>query len=610
MAIVSTARASVLVNGSPTQEFLCHRGLRQGDPLSPFLFILAMEALTGVMKKACSIGLFKGIKVPTQGPELSHFLYADDVVFIGEWSTQNALNLNRILRCFYLSSGLRVNLAKTSIFGVGVDENQVHTLATLLRCKPGSLPFKHLGLQVGANMNLVKNWDPVVSVFRKRLAVWKANTLSFGGRITLVRSVLNALPTYYFSLYKAPSQVINQLEKLRREFLWGATPEQGKMKWVAWKSIMTPKEFGGLGFGSLRDANVAMLVKWWWRFKVDRNSLWRKVIWSLHNNSRSWNFIPVKLSVPGLWKQIVKISSDLENLGINLPSLFRGVPGCNCMMSFWKESWLIEEPLDSKFPNLFQLERQKNVGILDRVRVVGGGISLEFNWSRQPSSQLELAELNDLTAAVTAFTFGAGDDRWMWKPDTTGVFSVSSIRRLIERASFADLGIGFRWNGWVPIKVNFVVWRLVLNRLPTAMDLVHRNINIQDVNCKVCGEENETAVHIFVTCNLAQQVWEFVVGWCKIRPFFILELKDFVDIHNRNRGSKKWHRVILSVVQVAIWVLWKTRNDIVFRHKQANLERIKEEIKTYSYLWIKNRAKCVALSWDDWCNFKLGSMGI
>ncbi|KAJ0836605.1 putative RNA-directed DNA polymerase [Helianthus annuus] len=359
MAILSTAKASVLVNGSPTQEFLCHRGLRQGDPISPFLFILAMEALTCIMKKACSIGLFKGIQIPTQGPVLSHFIYANDVVFIGEWSTQNALNLNRILRCFYLSSGLRVNLAKSSMFGVGVDQAHVHMMASVLRCKPGIFPFKHLGLQVGANMNLIKNWDPVVNMFKKRLALWKANTLSFGGRIMLVKSVLNALPTYYFSLYKAPCHVIKQLERLRREFLWGVSPVQNKTNWVAWKSIMTPKDFGGLGFGSLREANVEMLAKWGWRFKVDQNSLWRKVIWCLHNNSRTWNFIPVKLSVPGPWKQVVKVSSDLEALGINISSLFRGTPGCDSVIYFWREPWLLEDPLCSRYLNLFLLERKK-----------------------------------------------------------------------------------------------------------------------------------------------------------------------------------------------------------------------------------------------------------
>ncbi|XP_035831848.1 uncharacterized protein LOC118480940 [Helianthus annuus] len=122
MATLRSAKASVLVNGSPTREFEYTHGLRQGDPLSPFLFVMAMEALSGIMKAAESTGLFKGIKVTNDGPYLSHLIYADDVMFVGEWSLSNINNLCRMLRCFYLVSGLKVNLAKCSIFGVGVSE--------------------------------------------------------------------------------------------------------------------------------------------------------------------------------------------------------------------------------------------------------------------------------------------------------------------------------------------------------------------------------------------------------------------------------------------------------------------------------------------------------
>lgn len=192
-AILSASRASVLVNGSPTREFKCFRGLRQGDPLSPFLFVIAMEALTSMMKQALDKGLFHGLKCGSDGPLLSHFLYADDAIFVGEWSILNALNICRILRCFYLVSGLRINLSKCRVFGTEVEKNG---LAEVLRCKVGDLPFIHLGLQVGKNMNGIKAWDPVVEIFRKRLSLWKAKQLSVGGRITVLKSVLNALPTY------------------------------------------------------------------------------------------------------------------------------------------------------------------------------------------------------------------------------------------------------------------------------------------------------------------------------------------------------------------------------------------------------------------------------
>lgn len=100
--------ASVLVNGSPTEEFPISKGVRQGDPLSPFLFIIAMEGLNVAMKEACNKGLFQGIKLPHNGPKVSHLFYVDDAIFVGEWNSSSIKNLSRILNCFHVSSGLKV----------------------------------------------------------------------------------------------------------------------------------------------------------------------------------------------------------------------------------------------------------------------------------------------------------------------------------------------------------------------------------------------------------------------------------------------------------------------------------------------------------------------
>ncbi|XP_021986239.1 uncharacterized mitochondrial protein AtMg01250-like [Helianthus annuus] len=153
MGILSSARSSILVNGSPTLEFKIERGVRQGDPLSPLLFILAMEALHVATVTANASGIFKGCKMPNNGPTISHLLYADDVLFVGEWSESNIQNLSRLLRCFNLSSGLKVNFNKSQLFGVGVDMGVVEQKAFILNCKTGVLRFSYLGLPVGST------WD-------------------------------------------------------------------------------------------------------------------------------------------------------------------------------------------------------------------------------------------------------------------------------------------------------------------------------------------------------------------------------------------------------------------------------------------------------------------
>lgn len=154
---LSSSRASVLINGSPTKEFPIFRGVRQGDPFSPYLFIIAMEGLSVALKTACDKGLFKGVPIPSNGSIVSHLLYADDALFLGEWSRSNLKNLARILRCFHISSGLKVNYHKSKVFGIGVSASETVHWANLLGCAAGALPFDYLGVPVGANMNIIKN---------------------------------------------------------------------------------------------------------------------------------------------------------------------------------------------------------------------------------------------------------------------------------------------------------------------------------------------------------------------------------------------------------------------------------------------------------------------
>lgn len=115
--LLTTARASFLVNGSPTDEFQMHWGLRQGDSLSPFLFTLTMEGLHVALKRARIGNMLRGISI--LGIEISHLLYTDNVMLVSSWNPETAKRLICILRCVYLSSQ-KINLAKSKLIGVGV----------------------------------------------------------------------------------------------------------------------------------------------------------------------------------------------------------------------------------------------------------------------------------------------------------------------------------------------------------------------------------------------------------------------------------------------------------------------------------------------------------
>ena len=134
------------------------------------------------------------------------FFYADDAVFIGEWREENLRHLVSILQCFYLASGLRINIHKCSIMGVGgVTNVEVNRGAQMIGCEASKTPFKYLGIMVGGKMNRLQSWDVVID---KVMA-------------TLTKSVLSTIPLYYFSMFKVPIGVLKRLESCRSNFFRG-----------------------------------------------------------------------------------------------------------------------------------------------------------------------------------------------------------------------------------------------------------------------------------------------------------------------------------------------------------------------------------------------------
>ncbi|GKB29112.1 putative RNA-directed DNA polymerase, eukaryota, reverse transcriptase zinc-binding domain protein, partial [Tanacetum coccineum] len=225
---LNSSKGSILVNGSPTSEFQYFKSLKQGDPLSPFLFILVMECLHLSFQKVVNAGLYKGV-VLDNSLQISHLFYADDVVFIGQWCDSNISTIIRVLDCFFQASGMRINLHKSKIMGIAVDNSLVTQAANSIGCLTLSLPFQYLGVNIGSHMSRIKSWDIVLNKVQGRLSKWKSKVLSVGGRLTLLKSILGATPIYYMSMYKAPMYVINKLEAIPSHFFNGGDPNIRKM---------------------------------------------------------------------------------------------------------------------------------------------------------------------------------------------------------------------------------------------------------------------------------------------------------------------------------------------------------------------------------------------
>ena len=231
-ACVSSAKISVLVNGSPTSEFCPQRGLRQGDPLSPFLFNIVAKGLNILLSRAKELGLIKGAEVGSNGLRVTHLQFADDTIMFCDANRVEVTNIKRNLRCFEIVLGLKINYHKSVICGVGVDEELVQEFAFSLNCLHQKLPLKYLGLPLGANPSRRSTWKPVLDKFKQKLSTWKRRLLSFAGRLTLIKSVLSSLPIYYISLFKIPAGVAKEIERLQSTFLWGGSDLRRKVHMV------------------------------------------------------------------------------------------------------------------------------------------------------------------------------------------------------------------------------------------------------------------------------------------------------------------------------------------------------------------------------------------
>ncbi|GJW65188.1 hypothetical protein Tco_0117072 [Tanacetum coccineum] len=254
---------------------------------------------------------------------------------LGQWSNVNLSTIIHVLECFFRASGLRINLHKSKLIGIAVDSSVVHEAANKIGCMATKLPFPYLGINIGDRMSRIKAWDNVIEKVLCRLSKWKMKSLSIGGRLTLLKSVLGSTPLYYMSMYKVPIQVLNKLESIRYHFFNGVEHNVRKMSFVKWKNVLASKEKGGLALF------------------------------------------------------LVEIIPSLQKQGIDLLDYMQRKLGNGEHTRFWEDPWKGGVPLKILFPRIFSLEMDKSISVASKLADSSGCTSLR----RIPRGGIEHAQI-------------------------------------------------------------------------------------------------------------------------------------------------------------------------------------------------------------------------
>ncbi|KAJ9559863.1 hypothetical protein OSB04_005023 [Centaurea solstitialis] len=473
-ACLRTSSVSVLINGSPTKEFVMEKGLRQGDPMAPFLFLIVAENLNLLMEEAVD------------------------------------------KECFRLLSGMKINMRKSKLYGVRIEGDVVDAWARGAGCVGGNLPFTYLGIPVGASMRKVESWKPVI-------------------------------------------------EKLK----------------------------GGLAIGSLATMNQALLAKWWWRFLSENGALWLKVIKSLYGSRGGLEGGASRVSGGfSAWRNVLRVVKELDDLGTNFSGSFRRVVGEGKETSFWKDRWLGESNFLLAFPRLARLEVDLSSKIADKSLWVEDRWVWNWSWRRVPRGR-EIGELVEFERVLSGWSPVRGRvDKWEWSASSDGTFSTKKVRELLgEGERVVVEGGGTEWCSVIPRKVNVFMWRARLDRLPTRAFLDKLGVDLDSLLCPRCSEYVEDIDHALFKCAEIANLWSRVKNWWNIASTLEGSLAQFLledaALIKASKGKHWWVGLKWSL----LYLVWKQRNDIVFKGVNCRINDLFFEWQRVVFEWLSHRSK-------------------
>eukprot|EP00253_Pinus_taeda_P009198 PITA_09198 len=479
-SLISSAFFSILINGIPTSTFYSTRGIRQGDPLSPFLFIIMAEGLGRCIKNAIQSHDLKGNTLH-QAPTVSHQQFVDDNTIFGYSSVQEARTLNSLILLFSRASGALINKVKSQIFFFNTHPTTQRAIARILGFTIASLPSKYLGAPLFAYARKHSSWTSLLEKLDTKLSLWTHRSLNMASRLVLIKVVLQSMPLYLFSILAAPKWVLKAIKNLQKNFLWGSSGPNRKWALVKWEKACLPKIGGGIGLRYPEHSNMIMGAKIWWKWLSYPGTQWAQIwIAKYANNLPLEEHIRMTETSKGsaIWNSAL-LNRDL----IQKHSFWEVKNGS--LARFWTDSW-------QQFPS----------------------ITNEANDILPHSPEAIQTVLAEELKKRKIFK-EEGPDTLRWGYAEKGTFTSTEAYHIIIKGHYIKDKIWEKiWKPPIWPKISTFLWLLSHNRILTWDNLRKRKFAGPSI-CLNCQIEEESAAHLMQLCPLSRRIWEKVSFRCQ-----------------------------------------------------------------------------------------------
>ncbi|XP_031737043.1 uncharacterized protein LOC116402131 [Cucumis sativus] len=525
---------SILINGSLEGFFHGRKGLRQGDPLSLFLFVMVMEVLSRMLNHPPQNFQFHQF---CEKVKLTHLTFADDLMIFCAADNYSMSFIKETIKRFGELSGLFANLAKSSIFLVGVNSSKASRLAANMGFSIGHLPVRYLGLPLLFGRLQSCDCDPLIQRITSRIRSWSARVLSFAGRLQLVRSVLRSLQVYWASVFMLPMKVHRDVDKILRSYLWRGKEEGRGGAKVAWDEVCLPFDEGGLAIRDGSSWNIASTLKILWLLLVKSGSLWVAWVEAYILKGRSmlgW----VDLGVLGL--------SCVSGISIKLILRWRWAMA-GSLECGWIQGGTIIQQFGERV--IYDAGSRRDARLVDFMVRDG-----DWRW---PLVSLDLMDIWDWIQGVRPSS--SVEDRWVWVPGSLDSFSIASAWETIRPHSSRVGWSGLLWDrGNIP-KHSFYAWLAIRDRLGTRDRLSQWDRSIP-LSCMLCGGNYESRDHLFFSCPFGWEIWSRILLFMSSSHRIGYWGVELSWICNQGIGKgvrrKLWHLLWCAT----IYFIWKERN--------------------------------------------------